>query len=130
MVLYHITNGHHAYKENLHAKRTKISKKKKKKVTQENRIIQSTKKDLSILRDSRRQNIHKTEQDAMKEKRSENYFAGTKNVIAKVKCSVGGLKHRVVGENISKNNRAKIGPVVHRGHRFSLVWGRFHAGTC
>lgn len=32
-----------------------------------------------------------------RETENENYFAGTKNVVAKVKCSVGGLKHRVVG---------------------------------
>ena len=68
-----------------------------------------------------------------RETENKNYFAGTKNVVAKVKCSVEGLKHRVVwGGDFSKNNRARWS----RGHRFSLVrenctcWGATKPMRC
>ena len=55
-----------------------------------------------------------------RETENKNYFAGTKNVVAKVKCSVEGLKHKVGGGFLKIIEQG--GPVVHRGHRFSLLW--------
>ena len=46
-------------------------------------------------------------------------------MVAKVKCSLEGLKHRVVGGEISKNNRARwsSGP---QGTQVLPALGRFH----
>jgi len=48
-----------------------------------------------------------------RETENKNYFAGTKNVVAKVKCSLEGLKHRVGGGFLKIIEQG--GPVVHRG---------------
>ena len=63
--LSHITNGHHAYKENLHANKHQNNQKKKKKVTQGNRDNPEYKEKDLYLEIQEDETSIKQEQDAI-----------------------------------------------------------------